>query len=356
MINELRKIKTQQPTLRASIEVIERMLSDLEKAVNFSRIVAVPQEVITKEEVSRPVVIQGDLQYRNHALALSLLTEKLVHELRRLKQQKTDLKFELDDDVSLIFFPEIGYPSGTDLTFNTQLRSYTESVLGKFRNLGGWKTDHELLLFSVLQEKFTHSQILKDLNVEVRKIKEAADQTNRENKQLRQANSEIQSSAKKLETPLSRLFDRLRNDKTYSDTTREVSRNLEDLISVLGRNINSFPVVSLEIPSVTVHSQTSQYLAIQSQLRESLNQVETLKNMISQQKFGTADEITLREENARLRDEITRLRSHRLDNEEYERIINDLRTQLSSFSSTRTTLYNEEQLRNDYEKKLKEQT
>ena len=54
------------------------MLVDLDRAVNFSRVVAVPQEVIVKEEVSRPVLVYENNVEFNHTLALSLLTEKLV--------------------------------------------------------------------------------------------------------------------------------------------------------------------------------------------------------------------------------------------------------------------------------------
>lgn len=49
VISEMRKLKNQQPNMKQSIEVIERMLVDLDKAVNFSRVVAVPKEVIVKE-------------------------------------------------------------------------------------------------------------------------------------------------------------------------------------------------------------------------------------------------------------------------------------------------------------------
>lgn len=52
---------------------------------------------------------------------------------------------------------------------------------------------------------------------------------------------------------------------------------------------------------------------------------------------------------------MTRLRSHNLNNDEYEKVINDLRSQLTTFSSSRVTLNTEEQMRNDYERKLREQ-
>ena len=101
--------------------------------------------------MSKPVLVHGNRTDRNHTLALSLLTERLVQELKRLRNERPDLKFNLDEDVTLIFFPEIGTTGTTGLTFENQLRSYTESVLGKFRTLGGWKTDHEMLLFNTLQ-------------------------------------------------------------------------------------------------------------------------------------------------------------------------------------------------------------
>ena len=97
VVGEMRRLKTQQPNLKQSIEVIERMLVDLDRAVNFSRVVAVPQEIIVKEEVSRPVLVHDDKINFTHTLALSVLTEKLVQELRRLRTERSDLKFKLDE-------------------------------------------------------------------------------------------------------------------------------------------------------------------------------------------------------------------------------------------------------------------
>lgn len=58
-----------------------------------------------------------------------------------------------------------------NLDFEKQLRSYTDIVLSKFRRLGGWKTDHEMMLLNTLQEKFTNTQILKNLNEEIKKVR-----------------------------------------------------------------------------------------------------------------------------------------------------------------------------------------
>jgi hypothetical protein len=40
-------------------------------------------------------------------LTLSLLVEKLILELKNIKKSNPSLRFELEDDIKLIFFPEL---------------------------------------------------------------------------------------------------------------------------------------------------------------------------------------------------------------------------------------------------------
>ena len=42
-------MKPQHPTLKKSIEAIEKMFMELEKAVTFNRVVRVPEEVIVEK-------------------------------------------------------------------------------------------------------------------------------------------------------------------------------------------------------------------------------------------------------------------------------------------------------------------
>ena len=60
-------------------------------------------------------------------LSLSLLVEKLIAEIKRLKRDNSNLRLNLDDDVLLIFFSEFvdgagSVKLGEDLT--KQLMSY----------------------------------------------------------------------------------------------------------------------------------------------------------------------------------------------------------------------------------------
>jgi hypothetical protein len=56
-------------------------------------------------------------------LTLSLLVEKLILELKKIKQTNPSLNFELEDDIKLIFFSELdSYPRGVNEDFNHRLK------------------------------------------------------------------------------------------------------------------------------------------------------------------------------------------------------------------------------------------
>jgi hypothetical protein len=71
------------------VKVVEERI--VESKVPIDRIVKIP----TQDEDSLKM-----------ELSLSLLTEKLIAELKRLKQ-KTGVNLELDEDIKLIFFTEL---------------------------------------------------------------------------------------------------------------------------------------------------------------------------------------------------------------------------------------------------------
>ena len=102
LLVELRALRTSHPNLRATIELIERFLLDFDKLAAAQRIVPVDREKIVEKEVTKGVLVPtNDLRGE---LALSLLVEKLVLELRRIKKQNSGIRFELDDEINLIFF------------------------------------------------------------------------------------------------------------------------------------------------------------------------------------------------------------------------------------------------------------
>ena len=104
-------------------------------------------------------------------LSLSLLVEKLILELKRVKKENPQVTLDLEDDVRLIFFAELDGPRGIDGDISGKLKSFSDSVNRKFQALGPWSLDHQLMLNSFLQERFMMANLVKSANLEIEKSK-----------------------------------------------------------------------------------------------------------------------------------------------------------------------------------------
>lgn len=107
LLTDLRKLKNSNPALRAQIEVIEGFIAQLEQFILFPRIVEVPKIVEKIVEVEKDRIVhlpKQDERSLKMELSLSLLVEKLILELKRIKQDNPQINFNLEDDVRLIFF------------------------------------------------------------------------------------------------------------------------------------------------------------------------------------------------------------------------------------------------------------
>lgn len=105
-------------------------------------------------------------------LTLSLLVEKLIIELKRIRKDNPNVNLQLEDDVRLIFFTEL--EQGSNLVsgdFNAKLKSFADSVYRKFESLGNWSIDHQMMLNSFLQERFLMANLVKTANLEIEKSK-----------------------------------------------------------------------------------------------------------------------------------------------------------------------------------------
>ena len=72
-------MKTTQPNLRGTIDVVERYLGDFDRLAAVQRVIGIPTEKIVEKEVDRAVLVptQDGYSIRNE-LAMSLLVEKLI--------------------------------------------------------------------------------------------------------------------------------------------------------------------------------------------------------------------------------------------------------------------------------------
>ena len=131
----------------------------VEKIVEKDRIVSLPR---------------ADERSVKMELTLSLLVEKLILELKRIKKDNPSVNFALEDDVKLIFFTELDQRSGlANDDMNLKLKSFADSVYRKFQSLGNWSFDHQLMLNSFLQERFLMANLVKTANLEIERTKKA---------------------------------------------------------------------------------------------------------------------------------------------------------------------------------------
>lgn len=89
LLVDLRKLKVSNPNLRAQIEIIEAFLLQLDQFILFPKVIPVPQikEKIVEVEKERIVQVpRQDERSLKMELSLSLLVEKLILELKRIKQ------------------------------------------------------------------------------------------------------------------------------------------------------------------------------------------------------------------------------------------------------------------------------
>jgi hypothetical protein len=195
VLAELRRLKVQTPALKIQIEIIETFLIELDKLIQFPRFIQVEKERTVEVEVPKAVLVptKDSASVRNE-VALSLLADKLITEIRNIKQSNPNLKLNLDEDLQLIFFSEAFGNGKLNENLNSQLRSYRESQYNKLFSLGKtWTNDHDLIINTILEERFTLANTVKNANLEIEKSKAIADQRLEAYRTLRQSTALLQN-------------------------------------------------------------------------------------------------------------------------------------------------------------------
>jgi hypothetical protein len=108
-------------------------------------------------------------------LSMSVLVEKLIGELKRIKQ-RVGVNFELDEDIRLIFFNELESSVPLEGELLKKLQTYSSHVNRQFQSLGTWTTDQQLMLKSFLQERFLMAEMIQNTDAEMESIKIYTDQ------------------------------------------------------------------------------------------------------------------------------------------------------------------------------------
>jgi hypothetical protein len=167
-------------------------------------------------------------------VALSLLAEKLIGEIRTIRQNNPGVKLNLDEDLQLIFFSEAFGNGKLNESLNSQLRSYKESQHNKLLALGSnWTNDHDLIINTILEERFTLANTVKNANLEIEKSKAIADQRLEGYRGLRQTIALLGTKFENLERELGVVSKNFESNPTVTNELRSLFTSIDDLRKTL---------------------------------------------------------------------------------------------------------------------------
>lgn len=269
MLVELRKIKASTPAVKIQIEIIETFLIELDKIIKFPRFYPVEKEVIVEREVNKAVLVptKDSVSIRNE-LALSVLAEKLIGEIKIIKQNNPSLRLSLDEDLQLIFFSEAFNNGPLSEDLNAQLRSYKESQYSKLTSLGKtWTGDHEVIVNTILEERFAMANMVKHANLEIEKAKTVADQRLEAYRTLKQTNTLLQSKFENFEREFGIVSKNLSTNPSVAGELNRLFLNLDDLRSVLQVDVRSLHFEEPTYVLGDIHGSEEGFLRLQSAFR-----------------------------------------------------------------------------------------
>ena len=312
---ELRKLKVNNPALKIQIDIIEAFLVELEKIMQFQRIVQVEKEKIVEKEVNVPVLVptRDSVSIKND-LSMTILVEKLIGELKRIKSQNSNIQLNLDEDIQLIFFTEL-FGGNVDMReeISAQLKSYRETAYSKLYSLGkSWSTDHEIMFNTILQERFAMANMVKHANLEIEKSKSIADQRLEGYRILKQATDVFQAKVDTFEKELNVLIGNYKGDSRVESELRGLLRGVGEIRNVIKEDVRKIYIEEPVAMLGEIHGSDGNFLRLQSAFRE------------------------LERENQVLRERYVKLQSSQPSmtaSEDKERIISSLRSQIASLTN-----------------------
>lgn len=212
---------------------------------------------------------------------MSILIEKLILEIKRIKKTNPSLDLSLDDDVLLVFFTELYDKQNLRNTtsFTKNLKEYTQTAVSKFTQMGGnWSYDHELMLNTILEERFAMANLVKQANLEIEKVKTISD---KRAAALREKETQYYQISKQLADfykTVNSLYETSEGQKVFSSSSA-----FSNLYKDVGQSINSGFAVKLDEPLKIVGEivgSGNDFNRLQSVLREREREIEMLRNRI----------------------------------------------------------------------------
>ncbi len=110
--------------------------------------------IVEKEKV----VLVPTTDHQKEA-SLSYLVEKLVLELRRIKERNR-IELQLEEDIQRLFFKD----SKAGVISEKKVEEFNEVLKQKYSSLGEWRESYPFMIDSFLQDYFTLNSTITELN------------------------------------------------------------------------------------------------------------------------------------------------------------------------------------------------
>ena len=272
VLAELRKLKVNTPGLKIQIEIIETFLAELDKLIQFPRFYQVEKEKIVEKEVNRPVLVPTETsQSILKETSYAVLIDQLITELKRITRDNPQVHLQLDEEINLMFFSDFDNKADSRLLnkdLNTQLRSYKESQRSKLFSLGKtWTQDHELILNTILEERFTMANVIKKANLEIEKSKSIADSRLEAYRALRQNYALSQTKLENLEREIGVLSKNFEGNSSISGELRTIFSGLQEVRNVLTVDPRTLQTEEYVQVLGDIHGQGDGFVRLQSAFR-----------------------------------------------------------------------------------------
>lgn len=246
---------SKSPESIALLELVQKLLPMIVNLIKFPTIVQVPHEVekiVEREKIVK--VPTRDQEAINLSLASSVLIEKLIGELKRLRGVP-GIKLQLDKDVQDIFFVELKPIENMD----DKLKQFMNIVVQKFHALGSWSDDHSFMLNGFLQERFLMAGIIKEANEKLDSLRRQLDKSDSDQIQMSEAITRLNIHNIGLRKSLEELVLSLQ-ELNAKDVDPKVKVTLEGL-ALRGRTVLDSDL-SLELDRIfDSHSRSSSFVS-----------------------------------------------------------------------------------------------
>jgi hypothetical protein len=170
--------------------------------------------------------------------------------------------------LQLIFFSEAFNNGPLSEELNAQLRSYKESQYNKLSSLGkSWTGDHEVIVNTILEERFAMANMVKHANLEIEKAKTVADQRLEAYRTLKQTTTLLQSKFENFEREFGIVSKNLSANPSVAGELQRLFLNLDDLRSVLQVDVRSLHFEEPTYVLGDIHGSEEGFLRLQSAFR-----------------------------------------------------------------------------------------